>query len=245
MGFSVNARGLYGIAAVGVGLIMAESLCFLQKALRRSKAMGMDQGKIRRCVRTALVFSIAPAIAILLGILTLSKDLGVPLPWLRLSVVGSLSYETIAATNAENAMGLKFGQTKTLSAGQFATIFFVMTLSILFGVTTITLFAGRLQKKREKFLQRDKKWSAVLQDAMFLGMISAFVGYIFSDFRGVFHGDMRGLIPVLVFLFSLGLMSLCGLLLKKKQITWLGDYALPISLIGGMLFAIPLDAWLR
>ena len=103
MGFSVNAKGLYGIAAVGVGLIMAESLCFLQKALRRSKAMGMDQGKIRRCVRTALVFSIAPAIAILLGILTLSKDLGVPLPWLRLSVVGSLSYETIAATNAENA----------------------------------------------------------------------------------------------------------------------------------------------
>lgn len=245
MGFSIHDRGLYVIAAVGAGLIVIESLCFLRKAVGRAKTLGMDQGKIRRCMRAAAVFSVAPAIAILLGILTLSKDLGVPLPWLRLSVVGSLSYETIAATNAENAMGLQFGQTKTLTASQFVTIFFVMTISILFGVTIITFFTGRLQKKREKFLQRDKKWSSILQEAMFLGMISAFVGYIFSDFRGVFSGDTRGLIPVLVFFFSMGLMSLCGLLLKKKEIVWMGDYALPISLIGGMLAAIPLDAWLR
>jgi len=39
----------------------------------------------------------APAVAIVISVITLSKDLGLPLPWLRLSVVGSLSYETIAA----------------------------------------------------------------------------------------------------------------------------------------------------
>ena len=37
---------------------------------------------------TAAIFTIAPAVAIVIGVITLSKDLGVPLPWLRLSVIG-------------------------------------------------------------------------------------------------------------------------------------------------------------
>jgi len=39
-------------------------------------------------------------------------------------------------------------------------------------------------------------------------------------------------------------MVACGLLMKKPKFAWLGDYALPISLILGMASAIPITAWL-
>ena len=35
-----------------------------------------------------------------------------------------------------------------------------------------------------------------------------------------------------------------GLLMRKPKLKWLGDYALPISLILGMAAAIPITAWL-
>ena len=70
------------------------------KALKRSKEIGMDQTKIKKTIKTAAIFTIAPAVAIVISVMTLSQTLGLPLPWLRLSVVGSMSYETIAASNA-------------------------------------------------------------------------------------------------------------------------------------------------
>ena len=104
MKFQVNHPLLFIFAGVLIAAVLAQSIYFLIKALRRSKAIGMDQSKIKRTIRTAAVFTIAPAVAIVISVIALSKSLGIPLPWLRLSVVGSLSYETIAAENAVSAM---------------------------------------------------------------------------------------------------------------------------------------------
>ena len=92
---------------------------------------------------------------------------------------------------------------------------------------------------------RDKKWGEILSASLFLGMISAFIGYVFSDFAGVFKGETKGLIPVLVFAVSAIIMAVAGIINKKKpQWRWVTDYALPVSLVVGMLSAIPLTAWL-
>ena len=169
---------------------------------------------------------------------------GVPLPWLRLSVVGSMSYETIAATNAESAMGLTFGQVSALTASQYVTIACVMTVSIMVGIWLVPVVGKKLQNGMISLGNRDKKWSDIFSASMFIGMISAFVGYVFCDFSGVFQGDMSGLIPVLVMLVSALAMCLAGLLVKVVKWRWISDYALPISLIAGMASAIPITAWL-
>ena len=66
--------------------MLAQSVLFLLKALRRSKEIGMDQAKIKKTIKTAALFTIAPAVSIVISVITLSKSLGIPLPWLRLSV---------------------------------------------------------------------------------------------------------------------------------------------------------------
>ncbi len=244
MEFNVNSPILFVIAGLIIAAVIAQSAFFLVKAWRRGIAIGMEKSKLKRIARTAAIFTIAPAVAIVISVITLAKDLGVPLPWLRLSVVGSLSYETIAASNAESAMGLVFGQVDALTAQQYVTIAWVMTLSIMVGIWLVPLVAKKLQSGMINMENRDKKWGEIFSASMFIGMISAFLGYVFCDFASVFSGNLSGLIPPLVMLVSALVMCVAGLLVKKYKWRWIGDYALPISLIAGMASAIPITAWL-
>ena len=242
--FEVNHPTLFVLVGVIILAVLGQSVFFLVKAWRRGIAIGMGKDKLKKIAVTAAVFTIAPAIAIVISVITLAKDLGIPLPWLRLSVVGSLSYETIAASNAEGAMGLVFGQVSALTATQYVTIAAVMTLSIMVGIWLVPVVCRRMQYGMLKLENRDKKWAELLSASMFIGMISAFLGYVFCDVSSVFHGDLTGLIPVLVMLLSALVMALAGILVKKTKWRWISDYALPISLIVGMAGAIPITAWL-
>ena len=244
MEFNVNSPILFVLAGIIIAVVLAQSVYFLIKAWRRGKAIGMAPEKLKRVAVTAAVFTIAPAVAIVISVITLAKDLGVALPWLRLSVVGSLSYETIAASNALSAMGLTFGQVKDMTAQQYITVTWVMTISIMVGIWLVPVIGKKLQNGMISMENRDKKWGEIFSNAMFIGMISAFVGYVFCDFGTVFSGNTAGLIPPLVMAVSALVMLLCGLAVKIIKKSWISDYALPISLILGMASAIPITAWL-
>ncbi|NLT14509.1 MAG: DUF5058 family protein [Clostridiales bacterium] len=244
MAFDVNSPLLFILSGVVVVAVLAQSLFFLVKAWKRGREIGMDKDKLKKTAVTAAIFTIAPAVAIVIGVITLSKDLGVPLPWLRLSVVGSLSYETIAATNAENAMGLTFGSVASLTASQYVTIATVMTVSIMVGIWLVPLVSKKVLGGMINLEKRDKKWSEIFSAAMFIGMIAAFLGFIFSDVSDVFIGSTAGLIPVCVMVVSALVMCLAGLAVKRFKNHWISDYALPASLVLGMASAIPITGWL-
>lgn len=249
MEFHVNHPILFVLAGIIIAVVLAQSVFFLVKALRRSRELGMDQTQIRKTIKTAAVFTIAPAVAIVISVLTLSKKLGLALPWLRLSVVGSMSYETVAASNALEAMGQSLGSTETLNAQQFVNVLLVMTISILVGTLLVPIIGKKLQGGMTSLSKRDAAWADVFSNALFIGMIAAFLGYVFCDFSRLWnpvadYSATSGLIPVCVMAVSALVMVICGLLMRKPGLKWLNDYALPISLVLGMASAIPITAWL-
>lgn len=244
MKFSVNHPILFLMVGIIIFIVLAQSVFFLIKALKRAKEIGMDTKKLRRIIISASIFTIAPAVAIVVSVIALSKDLGIALPWLRLSVVGSMSYETIAATNALSGMGLEFGKVANLTAEQFVTIALVMTISIMVGIWLVPVLCKKMKTGLVNMKNKDAKWLDIFQSAMFIGMISAFVGFVFCDFSGVFNGDTSGLIPVCVMAVSAITMLIAGALMKITKARWINDYALPISLIVGMASAIPITTWL-
>lgn len=248
MEFSVNHPILFLLAGFLVAVVLGQSVYFLVKALRRSKEIGMDQTKIRKTIKTAAIFTVAPAVSIVISVIALSKSLGIPLPWLRLSVVGSLSYEAIAAGNAVSAMGLTLGKIDSLTAQQFVNITLVMTISIMLGIWLVPAIGKKLLSGMSSLENRDKKWADIFQNAMFIGMIAAFLGFVFCDFSRLWvpgdYAPTSGLIPVAVMGVAAVVMVICGLLMKKPKFAWMGDYALPISLLLGMASAIPITAWL-
>ena len=266
MEFSINHPALFVLSGIVVAVVLAQSIYFLAKALRRSKELGMDQAKIKKTIRTAAIFTIAPAVAIVISVIALSKSLGLALPWLRLSVVGSMSYETVAASNALQAMGQALG-VADLNAQQFVNVLVVMTVSIMAGLLTVPLIGKKLQAGMANLGKRDAAWADIFQNALFIGMIAAFLGYVFSEIYMLWTPEARyitqtviengvqveqkipvpstyGLIPVCVMLVSAVTMVICGLAMRHPKLKWLNDYALPISLVVGMAAAIPVTAWL-
>ena len=117
---------------------------------------------------------------------------------------------------------------------------------------------------------RDAKWADIFQNALFIGMISAFLGFVFCDVSRLWTAEngkvtvmvnqflengekvkvpvsytaTSGLVPVCTMLVSAVVMVICGLLMRRPKLKWLSEYALPISLIAGMAAAIPLTALL-
>lgn len=248
MEFNINHPILFVLVGILVAAVLGQSVYFLVKALRRAKAIGMDMTKIKKTIKTAAVFTVAPAVAIVISVITLSKSLGLPLPWLRLSVVGSLSYETIAAENALSAMGQTLGKVDALTASQYVTIALVMTASIMVGIWLVPVIGKKLLGGMKSLEKRDAKWADTLSNAMFIGMIAAFLGYVFCDFSRLWtpgdYSATSGLVPVCVMGVSALIMVVCGVLMKKLKWQWINDYALPISLVLGMAAAIPITAWL-
>ena len=228
MEFSVNHPILFLIVGIIISVVLAQSVYFLVKSMRRAKAIGMDSKKIKKTIITAAVFTIAPAVSIVIAVISLSQSLGLALPWLRLSVIGSLSYEAIAATNAASGMGVKLSDLAgVMTASQYVTIAIVMTVSILVGIWLVPVLGKKIQNGLVSFEKKDKKWSEIIQNALFIGMISAFVGFVFCDVSrlwlsengiytnsdGEVFSSTSGLIPVVVMVVSALIMAVCVLLM--------------------------------
>lgn len=235
MSFSVNDPFLYIVSAVVIVFVIAQSIFFLVKAVARAKQLHISGAVIRKTILSSVFFSIAPAISILVGVISLSNFMGLPLPWLRLSILGAVTYELPAATVAAQVMNADIAHTIT-DPEIFSTIVWVMTLGIISGIVLVLFGLKKIQAGVHILTNKDKRWGTIIMDSLFLGMISAFVGMLFSR---VGEG-LSGFVPIVVALVSAVLMAVCGVLIKKAKFTWLEQYALPICMLGAMALSIPI-----
>ncbi len=231
--FHINSTFLYGLAICVIIFVLAQSLFFLIRSYKRGRELGISSAKLKKTILSTAVFTIAPAISILLGIVTLSKFLGIPLPWIRMSVIGAITYELPAATSTANALGISLAEAIT-DPEIYSAIAWVMTLGIIPSIILPPILMKKIQGGMLKIKNKDSKWGDIFLTSMFLGMISAFLGMVFADIRS----GLAGFIPIFVMLFSALIMAVCGLLIKKCNMKWLETYALAISMLGAMIFAI-------
>ena len=233
MRFHVNSSFLYGIGVCIVVFVLAQSIFFLIRAYKRGKELGIATSKLKNTIVSTTIFAIAPAISILIGIVTLSKFLGIPLPWIRMSVIGAITYELPAATSTAKALNISLSETIT-NPTTYAAIAWVMTLGIMPSIIMPPILMKKIQGGMGKLKQKDSKWSDIFMTSLFLGMISAFLGMVFANVRE----GLVGWIPVFVLLVSAGFMLICGFFIKVCKWKWLETYALAISMVGAMIFAV-------
>ena len=172
----------------------------------------------------------------------------------------------MAANNALSSMLQSLGSPTPLTAQQYVNVLLVMTISIMMGIWLVPVIGKKLQSGLSSLSNRDAKWADIFQNSLFIGMISAFVGFVFCDVsrlwtadaeglvtvmqtnpdtnlkEAVYYTSTSGMVPVCVMAVSAIVMMICGLLMRKPKLKWLSEYALPISLILGMAAAIPLTA---
>ena len=234
MKFNTNSTFLYIIAIGVIIFVLAQSIFFLVRAYKRGKQLGLSKKVLNKTIVSTSVFTIAPAISILIGIITLSKFLGIPLPWIRLSVIGAITYELPAATSTANALGVSSLSEMITNPKVYSAIAWVMTLGILPSIILPPILMKKINGGMVKIKSKDEKWGDIFLTAMFLGMISAFLGMVFADIRE----GIKGLIPIFVLIVSAITMALCGILIKKCNMKWLETYAMAISMLVAMVFAV-------
>ncbi len=250
--FSLNSPVIFIMVGIVLSVVIAQSVFFLLKAYKRGLELGMEKTVLNATIKRSALFTIAPAVAIFMGVVSLVKMLGVALPWLRLSIIGAVTYELPAAQQAMTAMGAEV----ITNAKQYVTVAFVMTFGIAASLILAPITCKKITGGMLKVKDKDKKWMDLLMTSMFVGMLAAFLGYIVCDIGFVFetvgedkvlafHYQLEHWIPVFVMAISAGIMAVCGVLLKKFNWKWLNDYALPISMIGSMALAIPISLLIK
>ena len=182
---------MIGIGLFIVAFVIAQSLFFLIKAWKQGKKLGISTEKLKNTVMSSAVFTIAPAISILATVIVLANSLGIVLPWIRLSVIGNLAYESVAAEAALDTFGLTLSSPVT-DPKIFATIAFVMTIGCILPLILIIFVMKKVQKTMGKVADKNSKLADTLSAAAFIGIIAAFVARsIADDFHDPAHFPLQ------------------------------------------------------
>ncbi|MBN2874963.1 MAG: DUF5058 family protein [Spirochaetales bacterium] len=221
-----NSPFLFTVGAFVALFVTIQSLVFIAGAWKEGKRLGLSATIMRKALSGSAVFSVVPSIAILLAVLTLAGALGLPLPWIRLSVVGAITYELPAAETAAQAFGTTV-KTSITDPTVFSAIAWAMSIGSVFAMILIIIFAKSIQSGIHKAQIKDTAWSGLLISAMFMGLISAFLGNALGG----------GLISILALLSSAAVMALFGLAIKKAGFKQLENFAMPVSMLSGMAVA--------
>jgi hypothetical protein len=232
----LNSPFLYLICGGIIAFVAVVCVIFLVRAYRAGIAIGMDRAKLKRAITSSITFSILPSVGILLGVIALSGSLGTPWPWLRLSVIGALHYETQVAEAAAEQVGIGGLSASSMTPKAFATIALLMSICIMWGMV-LSLFFNKRYTKRMNCQGGGKAGSRSFADsamsAMFIGLVSAYISnYIGGAVRG------NGMTPLIVCLVSACVMAIFTWLSEKKHMEFLESFSIAGSMLIGMLAAV-------
>ena len=214
----LNSAPMYAICGGIIAFVAAVCVVFLVRSYRAGLAIGMDPARMKRAITSSATFSVLPSVGILLGVIALSGSLGTPWPWLRLSVIGALHYETQVAQAAAEQVGMHALSAAEMTPQAFTTIALLMSFCIIWGMLLSIFF-------NKRYLRR-------LGSAYIGSYIGAFVSG-----EGLFTcvGDWTPLVVVAV---SAAAMALFVYLAEKKNMAWLESFSIAGSMLIGMAAAV-------
>ena len=233
---------IFALGAALVLFVVGQSLFFLIMAWKRGRAIGMPVSALRGTVTSSALFTIAPSVAIATTVLALSNALGLALPWIRLSVIGSFTYETTAATAAAEGLGISGGIGAPITDPvSFSAIAWVMTIGSVFPLVLLPIFLKKIQSKISKAIEKqgNTAWIDLISAAAFIGLIAAFVARaIAGQGEADRAGDGAGVLSVLTLAVAILLMLLLELLVNKRGWKWAEPFTMPVSMFAAMGAAV-------
>ncbi len=253
----LNSPFLYLLCGGIVLFVAVICIVFAVRAYRAGKALGIDVGRMKRVITASATFAVLPSVGILLGVIALSGSLGTPWPWLRLSVIGALHYETQVAEAAAESVGIGGLSPSGMTGEAFSTIALLMSFCIMWGMILV-IFNGKAYSRRlsaprpEADAASGKKKSGFASfgdsamTAMFIGLVSAYIasyiGQIVSE-NGLFSFSGNWLPLAVAFISALAMLVFLKIK-EAKNAEWLDSFSVAGSMLFAMTCAILLGKWM-
>ncbi len=250
----LNAPFMYLIC--GSIVLFAAVLCvvFALRAYRQGKAIGMDVVRMRRVITSSATFTVIPSIGILLGVIALSGALGTPWPWLRLSVIGALHYETQVAGAAAEATGLSSLSGSEMTPQAFVNIALLMSVCIIWGMVfcifncesytkKLSAVGSSETKKKDKAGKKSPNlanFGDIAMTAMFIGLVSAYMGSYIGGWisKGGLFSFGGSPLPLAVAFAAAIAMGIFSFVREKWNAEWVDSFSIAGSMIIAMGAAI-------
>lgn len=231
----LNSAPIFLICGGIIAFVAVVCVIFMVRAYRAGIEMGMDKTKLKMAITSSATFSVLPSVGILLGVIALSGSLGTAWPWLRLSVIGALHYETQVAQAAAEQVGMSSLSASEMTASGFSTIALLMSICIMWGMVLSILFNKGYLKKLGTGTKESSGvgFGDTAMTAMFIGMVCAYIGSYIGNFT--FSGTWTPLVVVLI-----SGISMAGFiyLSDKKGLAWLENFSIAGSMLLGMAGAV-------
>lgn len=226
----LNSKPLYLLVGIALLIIFGMCIFFCKRAITRARELNISDDKIKSVIRSSVIFSIVPSVSVIIGLITLAPILGVPWPWFRLSVVGSLPYELMAADLSVKGAGFT-GFEDFLAHGTpsvIGAIMFVMSIAIMAGMIFNIFALKRVHTGVLKAGEKDTPFVDLALSVLVIGMMSVFVPV----------QSVKSVIHLLTILVSMAITLICQKLSSKYNITWLNDFTMSFALVGAMAASV-------
>ena len=169
-----NSPVMFLACGIVILYVLGQSVLFMVRAWKHGKEIGMSTQTMKSTITGSALFSIVPSIPILIILVMLMSVLGKYFPWLRLSVIGSSSYENVAANIAARSFGLLSYTDAGYNSSIFISTMWAMSICILYEPLLVVLGKKSLDKGMSSLRQKKPVVYNLLIDGIFIAMMGWF-----------------------------------------------------------------------
>lgn len=221
---------LLALVIGGLVYIAAFSLVYLKKAYDHCLELGITRKELSNVIKSSLVFSIVVGLFVLIAVL------GSVWAWWRLSVIGSLSYETMISSSIAQVLGYASSAEMLESATgrQFGVVMILMSVGMLSGFLILLPFGKKLCKSVDRSAADNggSTWKNVLSGVFMLVMFSVYIPIL------LFTDNVQAAVMITGLVIAVGV----GVLAKRPGLAWLNNFVMAFSMLGGLISSL---AWVR
>jgi hypothetical protein len=225
-----NSSLMFILCGIVIVYVLGQSFIFMFRAWKRGREIGLDPKVMKSTITGSAVFSIVPSIPILIILIMLMSVLGNYFPWLRLSVIGSSSYENVAANVAARSYGLLSYTDQGYNASIFISSMWAMSICILYEPLLVMLGKKSLDEAMNRL--KDKK--PIIYNLLIDGMFIALMGWFCAPYLTIWIEYPRQILSLVALTSAAAAALIFTSLAEKTHIHFLNELSFP----GGMLFGM-------
>ena len=229
----INSSALTIFVAVVLLLVTTVCVIYLRNGWNEAKRLGVTTAEMKKIVLNCIGISLVPSIPIVLSVIVMAPVLGVALPWLRTSVIGSANNELISATMAASATGVEF-TTTDMTPQAWINAAWAMTLGCSVALPIVLVVLKPVCKTYDVFRKKDSRWISIFSLCALVTVIAAFS----------INSGKKGIIPSAVIIGCFIFSYLCNLAAKNPKLKWLKDYAFPLTILFGLVLSMIITPFL-
>jgi len=224
-----NSNLLFFICLIPIVIVIIQSIMFLRLSRKEAKNLNIPDETIKKVIANSAIFSIVPSLPILITLAILMPVLGKFIPWLRLSVIGSAMYESMAADMTIKSFGLGGLGAAELTPTVFVGIIWVMTLAILVSPVLNVVLLKSYDSKLKSF-RKSGGFMAAAVGSLFIGMLAIMGVPTLFNFKNPVGIGVSVISGIVIILFDR--------IAKATGNKVLSEFSFPLSMVIGMVSAI-------